>query len=167
MKLKLLLVTNLCIAGLCAQIPTNGLMAFFSFKGTAKDSSTYKTNATVYGATLTADRFGNPNSAYKFDAGSQDYIEFPSTNVTNATYTYSLWAKIDTLPANNSMAFVLNIGKSPGDQSVNISNHYSTTNGWQGGGYNKTSPNYALNQNSNLSTANWIHVVVVRATNYA
>lgn len=167
MKLKLLLIVNVCIAGLSAQIPTSGLMAFFSFNGNAKDSSTYKTHATVYGATLTADRFGNPNSAYKFDAGSMDYIQFPSTNVTNATYTWSLWAKIDTLPANGSMAFALNVGNSPGDQSINISNKYSTTNGWLGGGYNKTSPNFGLNQNANLSTANWIHVVVVRATNYA
>ena len=167
MKIKLLLIANLCIAGLSAQIPQNGLMAFFSFNGNAKDSGTYKTHGTVHGATLTADRFGNPNSAYAFSSTAKNYIDFASTNVTNATYSYSLWAKIDTLPDNGSMGFALNIGKSPGDQSVNAANHYLTTNGWQGGGYNKTSPNYGCGQNSNLSTANWIHVVVVRATNYA
>ena len=37
----------------------------------------YNHHGTVHGATLTTDRFGNPNSAYSFN-GSTDYIEIPN-----------------------------------------------------------------------------------------
>jgi len=52
----------------------NGLIAYFPFNGNANDESGYHHDGIVHGATLTTDRFGNPNSAYFFD-GIDDYIE--------------------------------------------------------------------------------------------
>ena len=52
---------------------TNGLIAYYPFNGNANDASGNGNNGTVYGATLTADRFGNPNSAYYFN-GTNNYI---------------------------------------------------------------------------------------------
>ena len=41
-----------------------GLVAYYPFNGNANDYSGNGHNGTVTGATLTTDRFGNPNSAY-------------------------------------------------------------------------------------------------------
>jgi hypothetical protein len=70
----------------------NGLVGYWPFCGDANDESGNGNNGTVNGATLTSDRFGNPNSAYDFD-GSASYIEVlhsTSQNLTNAV-SFSLW----------------------------------------------------------------------------
>ena len=51
----------------------SGCVANYPFNGNAEDISGNGNNGTVYGATLTTDRFGNPNSAYNFNGSS--YIE--------------------------------------------------------------------------------------------
>lgn len=53
------------------QIP--GPIAYYPFNGNAKDESGYGRDGETFGATLTADRKGRPNSAYSFD-GKDDYI---------------------------------------------------------------------------------------------
>jgi hypothetical protein len=77
-----------------AQIPTNGLMAYFPFNGNSNDESGTGNNGTVYGATLTTDRFGNPNSAYSFN-GIDNYIEVPhnATLAPTTQMTLSVWVK--------------------------------------------------------------------------
>jgi hypothetical protein len=57
----------------------DGLVAYYPFDGDANDASGNGNDGTVKGATLTEDRFGNPNNAYGFD-GSNDCIivkDFP------------------------------------------------------------------------------------------
>ncbi|MCB0270960.1 MAG: tandem-95 repeat protein, partial [Calditrichaeota bacterium] len=51
----------------------SGLVAYFPFNGNASDESGNGNDGTVNGASLTTDRFGNPNSAYSFD-GQNDFI---------------------------------------------------------------------------------------------
>ena len=69
-----------------------GLVAHYPFNGNANDESGNGNDGTVNGATLTADRFGNANSAYSFD-GASNYIQCVS-NITNIdTITISGWAK--------------------------------------------------------------------------
>lgn len=48
-------------------------MAYYAFGGNANDLTGNGNDGTVSGATLTTDRFGNPNSAYHFD-GINDFI---------------------------------------------------------------------------------------------
>ena len=84
-----------------AQIPTNGLVAYYPFNGNAKDSSGNGNNGSVNGATLTTDRFGNCNSAYLFD-GVSNYISLPTSKLINLnTYSYSLWVMPTAIPTNN------------------------------------------------------------------
>jgi hypothetical protein len=77
---------NFCEIAFC-QIPANGLVCYYPFNGDASDNSGNSNNGTVHGATLTADRFGNQNSAYGFN-GISDYIEvgnsetFPQDAIT-------------------------------------------------------------------------------------
>lgn len=67
---KVILVCSLisiCTLTIFSQIPTDGLVGFWSFTGNANDESGNENHGTVHGATLTEDRFGNMNSAYSFD----------------------------------------------------------------------------------------------------
>jgi hypothetical protein len=57
-----------------APIVTDGLVAAYEFGGNADDSSGNGNNGTVYGATLTIDRYGNADSAYSFNSENSNYI---------------------------------------------------------------------------------------------
>lgn len=74
---------------------TDGLIAYYPFKGNANDASGSGLNGTVYGATLTTDWFGNSDSAYNFD-GADDYIDCGTGALTNfsSTDSFSLEACI-------------------------------------------------------------------------
>ncbi len=76
---------------------SDGLIAYYPFSGNANDGSGYDNNGMIYGATLTTDRFGNPNSAYSFD-GVDDYIAIPnnlSQQITTNQITVSTWIKLN------------------------------------------------------------------------
>ena len=69
-------------------VPTNGLVGWWPFTGNPNDLSVNTNNGTVTGATLTADRFGNPNNAYSFNGTSSNSIDIPhnaSFDVSNVT----------------------------------------------------------------------------------
>lgn len=79
---------------------TTGLVAYYPFNGNANDESGNNHNGTVYGgATLTADRHGNPNSAYSFDGVNDqiniDDLTFSNTQSSDPIYL-SLWVKTET-----------------------------------------------------------------------
>ncbi|MBF0204140.1 MAG: Ig-like domain-containing protein, partial [Desulfamplus sp.] len=91
----LLLVSGMAVAH--ADL-SDGLVAYYPFNGNANDESGNANNGTVNGATLTADRFGNVNSAFSFD-GVNDYIQFakvPTTVIDN--WTISGWINPSSLP---------------------------------------------------------------------
>lgn len=93
-----LLCTILLSGSLNAQIPTNGLIAWYPFNGNANDESGNGNNGTVNGATLTRDRFGIANNAYSFD-GLNDFIFIPSSNSLdiNSDLTISAWVKFSSV----------------------------------------------------------------------
>lgn len=70
-------------------IPESGLIGWWSFTGNANDSSGNNNHGTANGATLTTDRFGNPNSAYSFNNSFITIPNSPLYEVNN--YTISLW----------------------------------------------------------------------------
>ena len=64
---------------------TDGLVVYYSFNGNAIDESGNGDNGTVLGATLTEDKPGNVDGAYRFDRTG--YIEIPAnTFLLNITY---------------------------------------------------------------------------------
>lgn len=82
-------------------MPTTGMVAYYPFSGSANDNSGNGHHGTVYGATLTTDRFDNPDRAYKFD-GVDDYIvipDAPDLDITSAL-TISAWVRPDVCPQN-------------------------------------------------------------------
>ena len=76
-------------------MPSNGLVGWWPFNGNATDESINTNDGTVNGATLTADRFGNANSAYIFD-GVNDYIDLSNINLNisgNQDRTIAAWTR--------------------------------------------------------------------------
>ena len=74
----------------------NGLVTYYPFNGNAHDEGLNGNNGAIYGASLTTDRFGNPNSAYLFN-GIDNYIKASSNNLPTADRTVSLWFNTNPL----------------------------------------------------------------------
>src|SRR5436190_3274596 len=92
----LLLVFFHAYAQLPSYVPANGLIAWWGFNGNANDESGNNNNGTNNGAALTADRFGNANSAYSFD-GTSSYISIPSSSSLESPttrLTMSAWINL-------------------------------------------------------------------------
>jgi hypothetical protein len=151
-----------------AQLPLDGLVAYFPFNGNASDESGKGHDGTASGAVLIPDRKGKPMSAYSFD-GLDDFIEVPHSSELNLTgdLTLSAWFSPNSpLPLNNN-AYTL-IAKRvasvecchvPYNLSLNYSNpsigHYKTIifatadNGWT----------YSQSQDT-IQTDTWAHVAL-------
>lgn len=97
MKQKVLLLLILALCGvnqiLPAQDPNEYLIAYWPMDGDANDASGNNHHGTLFGPTRTADRFGNPNSAYSFD-GIDDYIVVENSELLNPeNISISCWYK--------------------------------------------------------------------------
>lgn len=70
----------------------NTFIADYTFTGNANDESGNGNDATINGASLTVDRFGNPENAFAFD-GVDDYLTRTDANFLNGLNegTISLW----------------------------------------------------------------------------
>lgn len=74
---------------------SQGLVAYYPFNGNTKDESGNNLHARNYGATPTNDRFGNPNSAFEFDA-NDDFMNCGKLgNDFIDGMAISLWIKLD------------------------------------------------------------------------
>ncbi|HTF04331.1 MAG TPA: LamG domain-containing protein, partial [Bacteroidia bacterium] len=88
-----LLFSITLFAQIPAYVPLSGLLAYYPFNGNANDATINLHNGTVIGATPSADRFGNPNSAYLFN-GTSNYITVPNAAplcLSNTDFTISVW----------------------------------------------------------------------------
>lgn len=96
MRILLFILISLSICpSVFSQVPTDSLIGYWPFNANANDESGFGNHGTVFGAILTNDRFGNPNSAYKFD-GVNDYIQ-SDFNFSGAqtSFSVSYWFKLD------------------------------------------------------------------------
>jgi uncharacterized protein (TIGR02145 family) len=89
-----------------AQIPIDGLVAWYPFNGNANDESGNGFDGTVYGATLTADRYGNPSSAFYFDGVNDNIITNTMCVLGGNKRTVSFWAKTESLNTTHGMVAV-------------------------------------------------------------
>lgn len=171
--MRKILITLLILLSInaIAQIPTNGLIRYYPFTGNANDITNNFQNGTVYGATLTTDRFGNPNSAYDFD-GINDYIEIPLSGLMLDEYTYSAWALTSTIPTPQTGRLIISVGtdysNNPqgGDQVLACNNLTNVTyNGWGANGYNSNGPTqYITYHGADVVANQWTHLVMTRSS---
>src|SRR3990172_11283700 len=103
----------------------DGLVAYYPFNGNANDESGNGNNGTVYGATLTTDRFGNANSAYDFDGN--DNIVVPDSNTLDLTthFTLAAWVKPHSLMNDPAQGGIISKN---GDYGVNNGYQLGITN---------------------------------------
>lgn len=152
MKTKITIIVLLAFFGLSslvdAQIPTNGLIAYYPFTGNANDLSGNSNNGTVNGATLTTDRFSNANSAYHFN-GSSNYISvnnsatFPQTAIS-ICYWLNRGGHVPTNKENY-------ISKEQAFQSYQMQNSHLQSGFYSGtpGVWSQYDSHYTLANNSN------------------
>ena len=117
-KLLLLLTLALCAPMSFAQnvpsyVSTDGLVGYWPFNGNANDESGNGNNGTVNGATLTADRTGNANSAYSFN-GASNFIEIPNASSLQniSSITIGAWININQLYQSGGAGFFSILHKS-------------------------------------------------------
>ena len=148
-------------------LPSNlqtGLVGYWPFCGNASDASGNGNNGTVNGATLTADRYGNPNSAYSF-IGSNQIVVSPNFYDNGwSSSTISIWFNTSSLSQQHQTLF----NTIPHDGEAIVWNHSAAPNKichWKNentsvGSWNIFAPN-ALNYN-NVQENNWINISIVK-----
>jgi hypothetical protein len=141
-----------------AQIPTAGLIAYYPFCGNANDQSGNGLNGTVMGATLSADRFGSPNSAYSFN-GTSAYISLPPANfVGHNAFSCSMWMRPTSNANPSNIAY--NVGEQFGLMCFGV--NYNPP-GIFTGCYNVGSnPFQSVVNSAPVAINNWVHVVATR-----
>ena len=130
-------------------VPTNGLLSWFPFTGNVLDSSGHGNNGVNFGATLTTDRFSNPNSAYSFN-GSSNYISITDF-VPQSAFSISLWFKTDSNLAQNYYY--------QGTGEINLGQYAYSPNIVFGGAVKLSNTIYYDTYDTSI-IGNWIHLVV-------
>ncbi|MFM2157369.1 MAG: hypothetical protein RL516_2118 [Bacteroidota bacterium] len=104
-------------------VPTSGLVGWWPFNGNANDESGNGNNGTVNGATLTADRNGNANTAYSLN-GVNNWVQTNSSFLqTDMPHTISIWWLTSDSTKTNQTLF------NTGPHTLeNLAFHYSSSN---------------------------------------
>jgi hypothetical protein len=153
------LTTQTIFAQVPSYVPSDGLVGYWPFNGNANDVSGNGNNGTNNGATLTADRFGNSNSAYNFNGISNkievdDNAQFQFTTFSvslwvNANSGFSLVNKSDW--SNGSLeAFNIGLGANLLNSSIKMNSNCLAGVGWNN-----------ITTNTGSLYNNWKHIVVV------
>ncbi|QKZ12241.1 LamG domain-containing protein [Spirosoma sp. KUDC1026] len=142
----------------CFGQASSQLVACYTFSGNAQDGFG-PNSGTVVGATLTNDRFGNPNSAYFFDGSS--FIDLPAAPFTNPTYTLSAWVKPASFPSAWEAYTIFSFGEP--NQCLTLANNPDYGGPvWNFFLYN--TPGSIITTQS-VGTNVWIHLTAIRAAN--
>ncbi len=168
--IAILFATNVIAQNVPNYVPKNGLVGYWPFNGNANDDSGNGNHGTVNGATLTADRNGEANSAYSFD-GIDNWINIPNNpNFDNLNeITISLWINIVSwcVPNVNGIEFfpmIVQYSSPPqtlyGNFGIQLTKSNSNYFYFNSNNYdlNQSEPNYwQINQ--------WINLIVTSENN--
>jgi hypothetical protein len=137
---------------------TANLKVCMPFNGNANDISGNGNNGIVNGATLTTDRFGNPNSAYAF--GTNKNITLSSFTVVAPTneLTISMWAKTY---ANTSNCLFQLIPDNYSDRCVGCAAYSNAGTTMMIFDYGNLSGGRTTYTNIPIDLVNWHHYVYV------
>ncbi len=145
-------------------IPISGLVAYYPFNGNANDESGNGNDGTVVGATLTTDRFGNPNSAYSFD-GSDDYIRVPDDDSLDLSDGMTIMAWINSNDTSGPKVIVSKWNDNTSDHSYIFKDHDSSDKlliELSKGYHNDLAK---LEGTTSIATEEWIHVATTFDSN--
>ena len=136
---------------------TNGLTAYYPFNRNANDASGNGNDGTVNGATLTADRFGSPDSAYRFNGTS--WIQLPDTvePPQPSGLTLSAWVLADSGPY-DAGAWLIHLSSRTGEGGIALWNASSC--GFWVKLQNSNPQGYNVNEDTVITNV-WTHLVAV------
>jgi len=142
---------------------SDGLVAYYPFNGNANDETSNGHDGTVYGATLTTDRFGNPNSAYSFN-DTTDYIALSNAQdfAFGGSFSVSLWGTVAE-NTNTYDPFIWIGGPSAGTPDFTI---MKSRSGWSEGRlYAQVLPPktevFSTATGAEIPTNEWLHMVAI------
>jgi len=161
MKKQFLILIISCTTIISYAQVTAGLVAQYSFNAGDATDDIGSLDGTVNGASLTPDRFGNPNKAYNFHGG--DNITLPDNSLLKAsTMTVSLWVKIDSLGASNvGSNYIYNIvNSSTNAYFASFSLSLYANNGNYLSVVQNGPSESVLGFSTNLNTGGWQHFVL-------
>jgi len=153
---------NMSITSVNQQKNADSLVAYFPFNGNANDESGNGHNGTVYGATVTTDRYNLSAKAYNFiyNGFSSDKIELAGTsdlNFTGTGFTLSAWVKFsgEAVTGNNYPIISKHICGQESGYILMLYNGKLTFWLAGSGGYN------VLSTPGNFTDDSWHHVAAV------
>lgn len=148
MKLNIFILALL----VCTQVyadPNNGLVAQYLLNGNLQDSTGNHADITNVGLTLTADKDGNPDSAYKFSATGHT-LQVPVTVVNGLVdWTVSFWIKADSTSSNSVYYSWANTSVQRYLYQFFFSKYFGIGGAAQSNGYHQWS------LTNNISNGNW------------
>jgi hypothetical protein len=150
-----------------AAVTIDGFVAYYPFNGNADDQSGNGHNGTVYGATLTTDRFGVSGSAYSFD-GIDDYISVDySVAFQLPVFTVSAWVlpTIDLSAATSPAAIVSRGEDFTTDHAAFVLTTHHAASPWANGIsviYEEDGREQVFDTNVYPEMGTWTHLVASR-----
>ncbi|HKR05689.1 MAG TPA: LamG-like jellyroll fold domain-containing protein [Bacteroidia bacterium] len=158
--IKTFLGVMICFETSIAQIPMNGLAAYYNFTGNANDNSGNGHNGSVNGATLTTDRFGNSNCAYLYD-GINDYISLGTySNIIPSGNDFTMGVWIQANQVKNQTILMIN----PDDfnDRLNASVYYLHSGvPWTFWDYGNAASGGRLQIQGTIYSPNWEHYIFI------
>lgn len=147
---------------LCAQIPQEGLEAFYPFNGNAEDESSNDYHAAATGTSFVADRLGHYGHALHLE--SSDQIAFPLQTLTpfSGDFSIALWFKTP----NQVRSHLIELGYWIGGDGDGGNFQISLVSGgtvwayWNGLGENAMISQQVVHVNDNR----WHHMVIARSS---
>ena len=137
-------------------VSDSGLVGWYQFDGNANNMFGFNNNGIVSNASLSTDRFNNPNSSYLFTGNSDinfGNIDIISTGISGAS-TVSIWVYQTQLASAASTQSIIFASGCNGNNDLEYQLHNSQGfNTW----YQPTSTQYPSNFNPSLNE--WVHVV--------
>lgn len=142
---------------------SQSLIAYYKFDNNVNDSINASNNGTGVDISTFFDRFGNADKTYRIHGISTSKIIIPIQNFLLNSYTYSIWTKVWTLPANGNAAAIICTGEAAtANQSLILANNNGTYQ-WIGiSYYNNASGDNAIYSTSTVDTGAWYHLVLTR-----
>jgi hypothetical protein len=96
---------------LAGPVTTEGLVAFYKFEGNASDWSTNGNHGVPSNVSLTTNRFGRADAAYRFSGASDSIIRVPNSPSLNVSNTLTLAAWVNFEPEGFISARILMKGR--------------------------------------------------------
>jgi hypothetical protein len=139
----------------------SNLLAHYPFSGDAADVSGNGHDGAVFGATLTTDRFDNPQSAYSFDGNDRiDVPDDPRLTLGAGPFTLAAWVRLSQFGADGGY-YLIGHSTGPGSTSKWIfwvgSSGISLVVG--------PAPGWISLGSGSFELARWYHVAIIREAN--